>query len=76
MRPDAQHRFLGDVFGLGGIAENAAGEASHGGQMAAGKQAERLLVAPCNPGHERFITIVHRGSAIGILRNPSILDLA
>jgi hypothetical protein len=44
--------------------------------MAAGKQAERLLVAPCNPGHERFVTIVHRGSAIGILRNPSILDLA
>jgi hypothetical protein len=67
MRPHAQHGFLGDVFGLGGIAENAAGETSHGGQMPAGKQAERLLVAARDPGHERFVTIVHRGSLIGIL---------
>jgi hypothetical protein len=76
MRPDTQHRFLGDIFGLGGIAENAAGEASHGRQMPAGKQAECLLVAARDPGHERFVTVVHLGSAIGILRNPSILDLA
>jgi len=75
VRPDAKHRFLGDIFGFGGIAENAAGEASHGGQMAAGKQAERLFVAARDPGHKRFVTFVHRGSAIGILRNPSVFDL-
>ena len=45
MGPDAEHRFLGDVFGLGGVAENAAGETSHGRQVAPGKQAECLLVA-------------------------------
>jgi hypothetical protein len=67
---------LGDIFRLGGIAENAAGETSHGGQMPAGKQTERLLVAARDAGHERFVTVVHRGPVIGILRNPSILDLA
>jgi hypothetical protein len=67
---------LGDVFGLGGIAENAAGEASHGRKVPAGKQAERLLVAARDPGHKRFVTVVHRGSTIAILPDPSVLQSA
>jgi hypothetical protein len=44
--------------------------------VAPGKQAECLLVAAGDPGHERFVTVVHRGSATGIPLDPSILDLA
>jgi hypothetical protein len=56
MRPDAEHGFLGDVLGVGGIAENAACKPDHGRQMAAGELAERRLIAARDLGHKRFVS--------------------
>ena len=58
--PDPEHGFLRHVLGVGGIAENAAGEPEHGRQMPARKRAERPLVAARDPGHERFVAVIHR----------------
>ena len=55
MDPDPQHGFLRDVFGVGRIAENAAGEPEHGGQVAAGEQAKCHLVAARDLRHKRFV---------------------
>ena len=60
MRPDPQHGFLRHVLGVGRIAEDAAGKPQHGRDMAARELAERPLVAARDPGHERFVAVIHR----------------
>jgi hypothetical protein len=64
--PYPEHRFLNDVLGVSGATENTPGETEHRRQMAARKRTERRLVAARDPGHERFVAVIHRGSAIGI----------
>ena len=59
MGPDAQHGFLRHVLGVGGVAEDAAGKPEHGRQMAARSVGESRLVAARDPGHERFVAVIH-----------------
>ena len=58
VRPHPQHGFLRHVLGLGGIAEDAAGDPEHDRHMAPGKLAEGALVALGDPGHERFVAVI------------------
>jgi hypothetical protein len=50
---------LRDIFGIGGIAENAARKPDRGRQVTARKQLERPLVATRDPGHKRFVAVIH-----------------
>ena len=69
MGPDAQHGLLRHVLGIGGVAENAAGKPEHGRQMTAREQLERPLVAARDPGHERFVAVIHRNDVVAAIRN-------
>ena len=66
MRPHAHERFLCDVLGLRGISEDAAGKAEHGRQVTACKHLKCPLVAARDPGHERFVAVIHRDAAVAI----------
>jgi hypothetical protein len=66
MRPYAHERFLSDVLGLRSISENTTGKAEHGRQVTARKHLECPLVAACDPGHERFVAVIHRDAAVAI----------
>ncbi len=70
MGPDPQHGFLDGIFGVGGVAENAAGKPQHRRKMALRKLVKRPFVATRDPGHERFVAVIHRlpAAAIGKTR--------
>ena len=73
MGPDPQHGFLRHVFGVGGIAENAPGERQRRRQMPTRKQPIGRFVAARDPGHERFVAVVHREVAAAMLISPCIV---
>ena len=66
MRPHAHERFLCHVLGLRSISEDAAGEAEHGRQVTACKHLKCPFVAARDPGHERFVAVIHRNAVVAI----------
>jgi len=63
MRPDAHEGLLCDVLSFGGVAEDAAGNPKHGRQMTAREHLECPFVATRDPGHKRFVAVIHRNVA-------------
>ena len=78
MRPDAQERFLRDIFGFRGVTEDTAGKPEHGRQVTARKQLERPLIATGDPGHERLVAVIHckEVATIGIAGPFPVIDLS
>jgi hypothetical protein len=66
VRPHARERFLRNVLGLRSISEDTTGKPEHGRQMTAGKQLECPFVAARDPGHKRFVAVIHRDAAVAI----------
>jgi hypothetical protein len=66
MRPHAHERFLCNVLGLRSISEDAAGKAEHGRRVTTCKHLKCPLVAARDPGHERFVAVIHRDAAVAI----------
>src|SRR5215510_2112669 len=64
--PHAHERFLRDVLGLRSISEDATGNPEHGRQMTAREHLECPFVATCDPGHERFVAVIHRDAVVAI----------
>jgi hypothetical protein len=57
---------LRDVFSVGCVSEDAPGKAKHGRQVAACKKLKRPLVAARDPGHKRFVAVIHRDAVVAI----------
>src|SRR3974390_1506337 len=64
--PYSQHGFLRHVLGVGSVAEDAAGKPEHRRQVSTGEFPECALIAARDPGHERFVAVVHRSRLVAI----------
>ena len=71
MLPDAQENFLGDIFGLGCIAEHAARETDHSRQVTAHEFGSRTLVAGADATNKFFVRIAHRRDANSEVRSAA-----
>jgi hypothetical protein len=72
MRPHARERFLRDILGFRSISEDTAGKSEHGRQVTAGKQLECPLIAARDPGHKRFVAVIHRDAVVAIASARSL----
>jgi hypothetical protein len=57
---------LRDILGVRGISENAARNTDRGRQVTSRKQLECPLVAARDPGHKRFVAVIHRGVMVAM----------
>jgi hypothetical protein len=57
---------LRDVFRVGSVSEDAPGKPKHGWQVTACKQLKRPLIAARDPGHKRFVAVIHRDAVVAI----------
>ena len=55
MGPDAKKHFLCDLFGIGMVAEHAAGKRKHAREVPVHQRTAGRLVARCDSGHEFIV---------------------
>src|SRR4029079_120437 len=72
VRPYAHERFLCDVFGLRSVPEDTSRKAEHGRQVTARKHLKCPVVATRDPGHKRFVAVIHRDAVVAIANARSL----